>query len=273
MQEEAMYRHCVEALKGFVHDAGFTEVVLGLSGGIDSALTAAMCVDAFGAPLVHGVLMPGPYSSAHSVDDALELAKNLGIATKTIPIDEAYQSFSLMFEESFGQRMQGLADQNTQARCRMVVLMALSNSFGWLLINTGNKSEAMTGYSTLYGDTAGAFAPLGGVYKSEVYKLSHWYNQNCKAEGHPPAIPENSLSKAPSAELAPGQDDEKALGLSYGELDGILKALVEEGKTPSQVVDAGFSEASVSRVMGKIGGSAFKRRQEPPFPDTPFYAD
>ncbi|MEG0683159.1 MAG: NAD(+) synthase, partial [Raoultibacter sp.] len=162
MQSEEKYTLCVAALRDFVHAAGFSDVVLGLSGGMDSSLAALMCVDAFGVDHVHGALLPGPYSSESSVADALALAASLGMATHTISIEEPFAAFADALAGACGGELTGLAAENTQARCRMVCLMALSNTHGWLLINTSNKSEAMMGYSTLYGDTAGAFAPLGG---------------------------------------------------------------------------------------------------------------
>ncbi|MDR0513559.1 MAG: NAD(+) synthase, partial [Coriobacteriaceae bacterium] len=211
----------MEALKSFTEEAGFTQVVLGLSGGIDSALTAVMCVDAFGSGNVHGVLMPGPYSSAHSVEDAQALADALDIHTLTMPIVEPYEAFERVFNKACGTPLEAAAAENTQARCRTVCLMALSNSSGWLMVNTGNKSEAMMGYSTLYGDTAGAFAPLGGIYKTDVYALANWRNAQALREGKVAPIPQNTLTKAPSAELSPGQKDESALGIRYADLDQI----------------------------------------------------
>ena len=157
-------RACTDALGAFVRSAGFTDVVIGLSGGMDSTLVAVMAHDALGADHVHGVMLPGPYSSESSIDDAEALAANLGISNITVTICEPFEAFEAVLARACGGALIGLAAENTQARCRMVCLMALSNAHGWLMLNTGNKSEAAMGYSTLYGDTAGAFAPLGGVY-------------------------------------------------------------------------------------------------------------
>lgn len=197
MDASQKYAACADALKEYARNAGFADVVIGLSGGIDSSLVAAMCVDAFGADHVHGVLLPGPYSTDHSVTDAEELACNLGIKTRTVSIKEPYEAFASVLADACGGRLSGLASENTQARCRMVCLMALSNAHGWMLVNTGNKSEAMMGYSTLYGDTAGAFAPIGGIYKTDVYALSRWRNESAAERGEVPPIPEHVLVKPP----------------------------------------------------------------------------
>ena len=235
MEEEGVvenserYRLCVNALKGFMDDAGFSDVVIGLSGGMDSSLVAVMCADALGADRVHGVLMPGPYSTDHSVDDALDLARNLGIRTRTVSIAEPYRAFEAALAEACGGKLSGLAAENTQARCRMVCLMALSNACGWMLVNTGNKSEAMMGYSTLYGDTAGAFAPIGGLYKTDVFAVARWRNRQAEIAGEVPPIPEHVFVKPPSAELSPDQEDEKSMGIDYPTLDRLLKAHVDRG--------------------------------------------
>lgn len=271
MHDQEKYDICVQALKDYVDATGLDEVVVGLSGGIDSALVAAMCVDAFGAARVHGILLPGPYSSSHSVDDALVLAANLGISTKTIPIVEPYDAFIRVMAAAGGTELQGLAAENTQARCRMVFLMAYSNTYGWLMINTGNKSEAMMGYSTLYGDTAGAFAPMGGIYKTDVYALARLRNARDEAEGRLPAIPQNTLTKAPSAELSPDQEDERAMGIGYAELDKILIALFEEGKSCEDLIAQGFEREEVERIEHRVRSYAYKRALEPPFPQAKFY--
>ncbi len=283
MQAEDQYLHCVDALRRFVQDAGFSDAVVGLSGGMDSSLVAVMCVDALGADHVHGVLLPGPYSSDHSVADALELAGRLGIDAQTVSICEPYEAFERSLAESCGGALAGLAAQNTQARCRMVCLMALSNEHGWLLVNTGNKSEAMMGYSTLYGDMAGAFAPLGGLYKTDVYSLARWRNGQAAAgfcsknadamvsETTCP-IPEHVFTKPPSAELAPGQMDEKSLGIDYPTLDAMLMAHVERGLNAEALIAEGFEAQTVERVLRTIRATAFKRAQEPPSPQVDFYA-
>ena len=172
MNPQQMYEACTAALGAFVRSAGFTDVVIGLSGGMDSTLVAVMAHDALGADHVHGVMLPGPYSSESSIDDAEALAANLGISNITVPICEPFEAFEAVLARACGGALIGLAAENTQARCRMVCLMALSNAHGWLMLNTGNKSEAAMGYSTLYGDTAGAFAPLGGVYKTDAFAMA-----------------------------------------------------------------------------------------------------
>lgn len=212
MNPQQMYEACTDALGAFVRSAGFTDVVIGLSGGMDSTLVAVMAHDALGADHVHGVMLPGPYSSESSIDDAEALAANLGISNITVPICEPFEAFEAVLARACGGALIGLAAENTQARCRMVCLMALSNAHGWLMLNTGNKSEAAMGYSTLYGDTAGAFAPLGGVYKTDVFAMARWRNRRAVEEGTCGPIPVNVFVKPPSAELAPDQEDEKSLG-------------------------------------------------------------
>ena len=271
MESGERYGLCVEALKEFMAEAGFTDAVIGLSGGMDSSLVAVMCADALGADHVHGVLLPGPYSTDHSVEDALELARALGIETCTVPIGPAYDAFARALAEPCGGALSGLAAQNTQARCRMVCLMALSNAHGWMLVNTGNKSEACMGYSTLYGDTAGAFAPIGGLYKTDVYEVARWRNRQAASAGEVPPIPERVFSKPPSAELAPGQSDEDSLGIDYATLDAILVRHVEHGEDAEALKAAGFAAADVDRVLSTYRATAFKRALEPPFPPAAFY--
>ena len=271
MQPQEKYELCVKALKAYADQAGFSDAVIGLSGGIDSAVVAVMCADAFGADHVHGVLLPGPYSSDHSVSDAQELADNLGIEAQTIPILEPFEAFERVLAQPCGGSLAGLAAENTQARCRMVCLMALSNAHGWMLVNTGNKSEAMMGYSTLYGDTAGAFSPMGGLYKTDVYLLGRWRNEQI-AKGSVPPIPENVFVKPPSAELAPDQQDERSLGISYSQLDAILMAAIERGESVVDIVSSGIaSDDEVRKVLSTAERYAFKRAMEPPYPQDRFY--
>ena len=309
MEAKDQYRACVEALRSFMEGAGFSDAVVGLSGGMDSSLAAVMCVDALGVDHVHGVLLPGPYSSSHSVEDAEVLARNLGIDAHTVPIVEPFEAFARALAPACGGALAGLAAENTQARCRMVCLMALSNAHGWMLVNTGNKSEAYMGYSTLYGDTAGAFAPLGGLYKTDVYAVARWRNGEegllayavaasadtgaamgegaasnavdtglmadaagaAAARGTVPPIPERVFTKPPSAELAPGQEDEKSLGIDYATLDALLFAHVERGLDAEALVGEGFDAALVERVLSRVAATAFKRALEPPAPDAAFY--
>ncbi len=266
------YRACVAALKNYAEDAGFTDVVIGLSGGMDSSLVAAMSVDAFGAEHVHGVLLPGPYSSASSVDDATALAEALGIETQTVSICQSYEAFEKTMARACGGELSGVAAENTQARCRMAVLMGISNTFNWMLVNTGNKSEAYMGYSTLYGDTAGAFAPIGGLYKSDVYAVARACNDAFEASGRKAPIPENVFIKPPSAELSAGQEDEKSLGVDYATLDKALIALFEQGKDIGAAAAAsGLSFDEVKRIEKRARAYAYKRAVEPPFPETKFY--
>lgn len=263
MDIEAKYRACVDGLATFAHRIGMTDAVLGLSGGIDSSLVACMCVDAFGADHVHGYMLPGPYSSEHSLVDAQELAFNLGVRVERISIDGPFEAFVAALAPHCSMSS-GLAAENTQARCRMVVIMALSNAHGWMMVNTGNKSEAMMGYSTLYGDTAGAFAPIGGLYKTDVFAMSRWLNEKAQAEGRTAPIPEHVLIKPPSAELAPDQRDEDTLG-SYAELDRLLIDYAEHGMSREELVAAGHDAAEVERVTNRVDAYAFKRALEPPF--------
>lgn len=265
MDAAKIYRQCVDGLKKFVSDLNFTDVVIGLSGGMDSSLVAVMAVDAFGADRVHGVLLPGPYSSTHSYDDAQELAARLGVTVQVVSICEPFEAFEKALKRACGGELAGLAAENTQARCRMICLMALSNTYGWLMLNTGNKSEAMMGYSTLYGDTAGAFAPLGGLYKTEVYEVARWRNEQSQLVPLEP-IPENVFEKAPSAELAPGQEDKISLGVDYPALDSILKLAYDEGKDADEIVAAGYNQALVERILRTSAAMEFKRALEPPYP-------
>ncbi|WP_165247757.1 NAD(+) synthase [Adlercreutzia sp. ZJ141] len=266
------YDVCVSALREFAEGTGFSDCVIGLSGGIDSSVVAVMAVDALGASHVHGVLLPGPYSSDHSVTDALELAACLGIESRTVSIREPYEAFSNGLREALGSAgLSGLAAENTQARCRMVCLMALSNTYGWMLLNTGNKSEAFMGYSTLYGDTAGAFAPLGGLYKTDVYAVGRWRNEQAQSQGQIAPIPENVFVKPPSAELSANQEDERSMGISYDVLDRLLIASQEHGLDADELVRRGFDEGDVARVLATVRRTAFKRALEPPFPTASFY--
>lgn len=265
------YQVCVDGLRAYAEGAGFTEALVGLSGGIDSSVIAAMCVEVFGAERVHGVLLPGPYSSDHSISDARDLADNLGIETQIINICEPFEAFERVMAKSCGGKLRGLAAENTQARCRMVALMALSNTYGWMLVNTGNKSEAYMGYSTLYGDTAGAYAPMGCLYKTDVFAAARYLNERAQAAGLVEPIPEHVLTKPPSAELAPGQEDEKSMGAAYSTLDKILMSHFEEGKAPEEIAEMGFDINTVNRIIRTANSYAFKRAMEPPCPEVKIY--
>lgn len=271
MQLLEKYWTCVDALSEYAGNAGFTDCVIGLSGGMDSALVAVMCTDAFGPEHVHAVLMPGPYSTSHSVDDAQVEADILGIQAQVISILEPYEAFERVLAKPCGGKLEGLAGENTQARCRMVVLMALSNRYGWMLVNTGNRSEAMMGYSTLYGDTAGAFAPIGGLYKTDVYEVARARNEWAVEQGQTAPIPEHVFTKPPSAELSPDQEDEKSLGIDYPSLDRILIGYFEHGLSPEELATSERDTEAVQAIIRRAEGYAFKRALEPPFPQMKFY--
>jgi NAD+ synthase (glutamine-hydrolysing) len=248
--QEKLLQVLITGLRDYLWKTGQSKVVLGLSGGIDSALCAAIAKEAVGAENVLGVLLPSRYSSSHSLSDAAALAKNLGIEHRTIPIDPAHQAFESSLQLS------DLAQENIQARIRAVILMGISNSEGYLLISTGNKSEVAVGYSTMYGDAAGGFAPIKDVYKTDVWELARTYNRIHQRE----VIPENSISKPPSAELRPGQLDQDSLP-DYELLDAVLGQLIEGKKTLSEVVEAGFDMATVSRIDKMVRASEWKRSQ------------
>jgi NAD+ synthase (glutamine-hydrolysing) len=241
----------------YVRKNRFTDVVIGLSGGIDSSVVAAVAVDALGPEHVHGVLMPSRYSSDHSVSDSDELAANLGIRTMAIPIEDAHAAFLGLLADAFGGSEPGLAGENLQARIRGTILMTLSNKFNWLVLTTGNKSEMATGYSTLYGDMAGGFAPLKDVEKTLVYRLAQWRNRDGIV------IPENVMTKPPSAELAPGQIDADSLP-PYDVLDPILEGYVEGDRSVTELEADGYDPATVRRVARLVDVSEYKRRQAPP---------
>ena len=249
----------VSGIQRFTDENGFSDVVLGLSGGMDSSLVAALAVDALGKERVHGVLMPSPWSSEGSVTDAELLAGNLGIATETIPIRPMMEAFEQTLAPAFRGRPADVTEENLQSRIRGVILMALSNKFGWMLLATGNKSELAVGYCTLYGDLCGALAPIADLYKTEVYALARWYNEQ---KGHE-VIPESVFIKAPSAELRPGQKDQDSLP-DYAELDTILHAMIEEGLPMDNLTIPGIETGQIERVASLIRRSAFKRRQAPP---------
>ena len=263
---QQVYDECTGQLAAFARQAGFSECVIGLSGGLDSSVAAPLCAHVFGPDKVHGVLMPGPYSSEHSVTDAQQLADALGIDVRMISIKEPYEAFAQVLAPSCGGSFGGIASENTQARCRMVVLMALSNSYGWMLVNTGNRTEAYMGYSTLYGDTAGAFAPLGCLLKQRVYELGHYINDRACAQGATPPIPENVFLKPPSAELAPDQVDEQGLGIDYPTLDAILEAYFDQGLSVDELVAHGFDAGQVDHVLSTVARNQFKRAYLPPCP-------
>jgi len=247
--------------RDFVRKNGFADVVIGLSGGIDSALVAAIAVEALGPDHVHGVLMPSRYSSDHSITDAVELADNLGIERRTVAIEPAHVALMGMLEPSFGERPPGLTEENLQSRIRAVILMGLSNAFGWLLLNTGNKSESSVGYSTLYGDSAGGYAVIKDVSKLRVYELCRHRNASAGRE----IIPESVLRKPPSAELRPDQRDDQSLP-PYEVLDPILALYVEGDLAAEDIVARGHDPAVVDRIIRLVDLAEYKRRQSPPGP-------
>ncbi|HEY1007450.1 MAG TPA: NAD+ synthase, partial [Sphingobacteriaceae bacterium] len=244
-------------IRDYFGKSGFSKAVLGLSGGIDSAVVCALAAEALGAEQVMAVLMPSEYSSTHSVEDALALVKNLGCRHEIIPIRDAVAAFEQMMRPAFGDLPPNVAEENIQARCRAVVVMAMSNKFGHILLNTSNKSECAVGYGTLYGDMAGAISVLGDVYKTQVYKLARYINRDREI------IPENSIVKPPSAELRPGQKDSDSLP-EYHLLDQILYGHIEQEKGLRELVGDGFDEALVGRILKMVNGAEFKRYQTPP---------
>jgi NAD+ synthase (glutamine-hydrolysing) len=244
-------------LRDYVHKCGFKSVILGLSGGIDSALVAVLAADALGADKVLGVAMPARYSSEGSLTDAESLAKNLGIRYEVFPIEPVFQSVEKQLEKAFANFKPNEAEENVQSRLRGVTLMALSNKFGALVLTTGNKSEMAVGYCTLYGDMNGALAPIADVLKTDIYKIARWVNREKII------IPENSITKPPSAELRPNQKDQDSLP-PYETLDAILDLYVVKNLGKEEIIRGGFDAAVVNDVINKINFSEYKRRQAAP---------
>jgi len=267
---EADWRALELFIRDYVHKNGFTDVVIGLSGGLDSAICAVLACDALGAEHVHGVLMPSRYSSQGSIDDSLSLAENLGMKTLTMPIDDTMRAYASVLEASLSTldvTDTALAEQNIQNRIRMTCLMYLSNCFNWMMINTSNKSELAMGYSTLYGDSAGALAPLGNIYKTDVYGLANWRNEQSLV------IPQNTLTKAPSAELYEGQTDEDTLP-PYALLDVVLRLHIEEALGVDHILHCishdpeaeGITSELVEQILGAVKNAEYKRRHRPVAP-------
>jgi len=255
--EEEMWNAIVVGLRDYVTKNGFTSVLVGLSGGIDSALVAALAIDALGPDRVHGVAMPSKYSSEHSIEDAQAMAANTGLGFRIIEIQKMVDAFLKEVE------LTGLAEENVQARVRGTTLMGLSNQYGHLVLATGNKSELACGYSTLYGDAVGGYAPIKDIYKTDVWALSRWRNQVAKDAGEVPPIPERSITKEPSAELRPDQKDSDSLP-EYELLDKVLKAYVDDDLGRDALIAAGFDKALVMRVISLVDRAEYKRRQYPP---------
>jgi NAD+ synthase (glutamine-hydrolysing) len=255
---DEVFRALVLGTRDYVRKNGFARVVIGLSGGIDSSLVAAIAVEALGRDNVSGVTMPSPYSSSGTRRDARRLARNLGIDFQALPITPVFKAFRRTLAAPFKGLKEDVAEENIQARIRGTLLMALSNKFGWLVLTTGNKSEIAVGYSTLYGDMAGGFAVIKDVPKTLVYEVSHHVNARAGRE----VIPRSVFDRAPSAELRPDQTDQDTLP-PYPELDAILQLYVEEDRGVSDLVARGFAEETVRRVIRMVDVNEYKRRQGP----------
>jgi NAD+ synthase (glutamine-hydrolysing) len=255
---EEVYEALVLGTRDYVRKNGFSDVVLGMSGGIDSSLVACIAADALGGEHVHGVALPTRFTSDQSNEDAAAVAANLGIELRTIPIEPAFEATLSMLEPSFAGLPAGVAEENLQGRLRMAVLMALNNKFGWLVLIAGNKSELAVGYTTIYGvDMAGGFAVIKDVFKTRVYELASYRNTLGTV------IPQSVLEKPPSAELRPGQRDDQSLP-PYDVLDPILAAYVEEDMTLEELLEGGWDRATVERIVRLVDVAEWKRRQSPP---------
>ncbi len=269
-ETEAVYRALVLGLRDYVGKNGFPGVLIGLSGGIDSALTAAVAADALGPGKVHGVIMPSPYTSAESVEDAAETAAKLGIKVDTIAIDPAMKAFDDMLADAFAGHDPDTTEENIQARARGMTLMALSNKLGHMVLSTGNKSEMSVGYATLYGDMCGGYSVLKDVYKTTVFELARWRNENKpedtlgpKGGGKDPVIPDRVITKPPSAELKPGQTDQDTLP-PYEDLDPILRCLIEDEMSLDDIAGKGHDLKTAEEVWHMLDRAEYKRRQAPP---------
>jgi NAD+ synthase (glutamine-hydrolysing) len=261
--EAEVYAALVLGTRDYLGKNGFKEAVIGLSGGIDSSLVATIAVDALGPSHVHGISMPSRYSSEGSRHDAEALAALLGIDLRVVPIEGAHVAFTEMLAGVLGREPTGLTDENLQSRLRGVLLMGVSNAKGWIVLTTGNKSEMATGYSTLYGDSAGGFAVIKDVPKTLVYDLCRYRNTQAVLEGLPGPIPDSVLDKPPSAELRPDQRDDQSLP-PYEKLDPVLQGYVEGDQTAADLVARGFDPAVVEQVVRLVDGAEYKRRQMPP---------
>lgn len=255
--DEEVYTALVVGLRAYVVKNGFRSVLIGLSGGIDSALVAAIACDAIGADNVYGVSMPSRYSSDHSMDDASELAQRTGLNLRTVPIGPMFDAYMASLQ------LTGLAEENLQSRLRGTTLMAISNQEGHIVLAPGNKSELAVGYSTLYGDSVGAYGPIKDVYKTLIFRLARWRNASAEERGQTPPIPENSIVKPPSAELRPGQVDTDSLP-DYDVLDAVLELYVDRDQGRESIVAAGFDAELVARTLRMVDTAEYKRRQYPP---------
>jgi NAD+ synthase len=263
---DGIYNAMVLGLRDYVRKNGFPGIIIGLSGGIDSALSAAVAVDALGAENVHAVMMPSPYTSQESLEDAAEAANLMGIRYDTVGIEPAMKAFDAMLKPIFAGRPADTTEENIQARTRGILLMGISNKFGSMLLTTGNKSEMAVGYATLYGDMSGGYSVLKDVYKTDVFRLSHWRNQHrpdgmLGPDGR--VIPERIITKPPSAELKPDQTDQDSLP-PYDELDDILQCLIEGEMGLAEITGRGHDAATVQRVWRMLDLAEYKRRQAPP---------
>jgi NAD+ synthase (glutamine-hydrolysing) len=254
---ERIHNALVLGIREYFLKQGFTKAILGLSGGIDSAVVICLAVEALGAENVRAILLPSQYSSQHSIDDALTLAKNLGTPDDIINIETTYQALINTLQPLFNGLPFNIAEENMQSRSRGVILMAMSNKFGYILLNTSNKSELAVGYGTLYGDMCGGLSVIGDLYKTEVYQLAEYINRNGEI------IPKNTIIKAPSAELRPDQKDSDSLP-DYDTLDAILALYIELRKSPKEIIAMGFDEALVKRVLNMVNSNEWKRIQAPP---------
>jgi NAD+ synthase (glutamine-hydrolysing) len=252
-----MYDALVMGIKDYFQKMGFKNAILGLSGGVDSALVLCLAVAALGKENVMSVLLPSQYSTGHSVDDSLALVKNLGSPHEIIPIKDAFDTFEKLLAPQFKDLPENVTEENIQARCRAVLLMAMSNKFGYILLNTTNKSEAAVGYGTLYGDMCGGIAVLGDVYKTEVYEICNYINIDKEI------IPLHILTKAPSAELRPGQKDSDSLP-EYSLLDSLLYQYIEKRQGPNELLALGFDKVLIDRVLKMVNSNEWKRHQTPP---------
>ncbi|MBS0554114.1 MAG: NAD+ synthase, partial [Proteobacteria bacterium] len=254
--EEDAYEALKCGVRDYLAKNRFPGAIIGLSGGIDSALTLAVAVDALGADRVRAVMMPSPYTAQMSLDDSREMVRRLGVRYDEIPIEPAMKVFGELLAPQFAGLPEDTTEENLQSRIRGMILMALSNKTGAIVLTTGNKSEMATGYATLYGDMAGGFAVLKDLYKTFVYRLSNWRNSVS------PVIPQNIIDRPPSAELKPGQTDQDSLP-PYEVLDAIIEAYMERDESPRQIIAAGFPEADVRRTVAMLKRNEYKRRQAP----------
>ncbi len=257
--DRELYDALVLGTRDYCRKNGFSDVVIGLSGGIDSTIVACIAADALGPEHVHGVSMPSRYSSDHSQSDAELLAANLGVDYRTIPIEPSFQAYLDMLAPSFEGREPGLTYENIQSRCRGQTLMALSNEFGWMVLTTGNKSEMAVGYFTIYGDSVGGYGVIKDVLKTRVYDLCRYVNSTAGRE----IVPEGVITKPPSAELRPDQRDDQSLP-PYEVLDPILELYIEHDRTAGEIVELGHDEAVVRRITRLVDIAEYKRRQCPP---------